>query len=94
MYCFQLECCGSKGPADWEKSVYNNYYDNMAPEIGIPKSKGGGSRFGSGLFNLPQSCCKDPDSQQCRDNIRSVSTDSIDDNVVNTEVRSKLQRVH
>lgn len=82
-----LECCGSTGPMDWETSVYNRFHHRNAPEIGIPKSKGGNSRFTSGKFNIPQSCCKNPDSEECRENISGVDRNSINniDNIINME---------
>lgn len=84
-----LECCGSNGPIDWQKSLYNNYRDMNAPEIGIPKSKGGNSRDLSGLFNVPQSCCKEPDSQECRDTIRNIDPNNLKNNIIYTEGCSK-----
>jgi len=80
-----LECCGSSGPEDWQKSVYNNYKDMNAPEIGIPKSKGGSSKTISGTFRVPPSCCKEPDSQECRDTIRNINPNNIKSNIINTE---------
>lgn len=80
-----LECCGSDGPIDWKNSLYNNYHENT-PEIGIPKSKGGNSRDLARNFNIPQSCCKKPDSQECRDNIRNLNPNDINNNqYINTE---------
>ena len=68
-----------------------------APEIGIPKSKGGNSRDLSGIFNVPQSCCKEPQSQECKDNIRNINPNNINNNVIYTQVRGvhvTTQNIH
>jgi len=84
-----LECCGSQGPSDWQRSVYNYYNDLNTPEIGIPKSQGGNSRDLSGIFNVPQSCCRRPDTQECRDSIRDINPRSINDKILYTQGCSK-----
>jgi len=84
-----LECCGDQGPADWQRSVYNNFRSLNTPEIGIPKSKGGSSVNLSGNFNVPKSCCKDPDSLECSGYIRNVDPSNINDQVIYTEGCSK-----
>jgi len=84
-----LECCGSQGPINWQRSVYNYYNDINTPEIGIPKSQGGNSRDLSGIFNVPQSCCRKPDTQECRDNIRDINPRNINDKILYTEGCSK-----
>ena len=81
-----MECCGDQGPADWQRSVYNNFRSLNTPEIGIPKSKGGSSVNLSGNFNVPKSCCKDPDSLECSGYIRNVDPSNINDQVIYTEV--------
>lgn len=60
-----LKCCGADGPVDWSRSVYNGYYENTAPEIGIPKNSASlGLNLGT-AFDIPKSCCKESDSQEC-----------------------------
>ena len=57
------------------------------PEIGIPKSKGRNSINPSESFEVPKSCCKDPDSLGCNSYIRNVDPGNINDQVIYTEVR-------
>ena len=61
-----------------------------APEIEILKSKVGHSNDLSGLFNVPESCCKEPNSQECRNKIRNIDPNNLTYlhyNIIYTEVR-------
>jgi len=59
-----LECCGVEGPRDWLKSSYNKFDFNSNVELGV----------GSDLhFSLPTSCCRSPETNECRSNIELKS---------------------
>ena len=81
-----MECCGAEGPMDWQRSVYNKKRNFKALEIGIPKSQGGNSRELSGDFDIPKSCCKDPNTQECREIIRNINASKIKSNVIYQDV--------
>jgi len=56
-----LECCGVEGPKDWQKSVYNKHDFSANTELGVGSTET--------EYNIPTSCCKAPESQDCRKNI-------------------------
>ena len=81
-----MECCGAEGPMDWQRSVYNKNRAFKTLEIGIPKSEGGNSRELSGDFNIPKSCCKQPETQECREIIRNINSSKLKSNVIYQDV--------
>jgi len=53
----ELKCCGSEGYTSWSSSAYNGQQEGVsAMEIGISAVS---------PFNLPKSCCIEPDSDAC-----------------------------
>jgi len=77
-----LECCGAEGPMDWQRSVYNKNRASKTLEIGIPKSEGGNSRELSGDFDIPKSCCKQPETHDCREIIRNINSSKLRSNII------------
>ena len=51
----KLKCCGSDGYSSWSSSAYNGVEGSAPIEIGITAP----------VYNLPKSCCVDPDSEIC-----------------------------
>ncbi|XP_023337357.1 CD151 antigen [Eurytemora carolleeae] len=45
----EMGCCGSKGPKDWARSVFNNP-ESRDREIGVIVS--------NQKYNIPRSCCR------------------------------------
>jgi len=60
-----LECCGVEGPRDWQKSAYNKHDFSSNTELGV------GGRDAE--FLVPTSCCRKPETQDCRNNINLKS---------------------
>jgi CD81 antigen len=78
-----LNCCGGSGPADWSRSLYNE--NNQDPkEIGV-----GGGPFRP--FNIPVSCCKDPNNPPCSDNREVQSPSNIPEYYYSTGCSEKLK---
>ena len=77
----QLECCGSESPLDWKRSAFNKHFDDtLVREIGIPKSQpngGASNRFLNNRFNIPQSCCKEPNTPECMTVVRQVDPEAM-----------------
>lgn len=72
-----LECCGAEGPADWQKSAYNKYDFSAKPEVGVGHLEA--------EFLLPTSCCKNPESQECRNNLGLLPGKNANHNYFYTE---------
>lgn len=81
-----LQCCGADGPKDWARSVYNGYYENTAPEIGIPKKMGSNILLSiSSPFNIPKSCCKLPDTKECDRDVQQVDPSNLPTHIIYEE---------
>ena len=87
--CFQLQCCGADGPSDWSRSVYNGWREaDNAPEIGIPRTPGDiAVAVGLTEFNVPTSCCYEPQTAQCQAAVRDVRLGAIPKGKIFEKVR-------
>merc|ERR1712059_15505 len=82
-----LECCGSSGPLDWARSVYNGYQHN-SKEIGI------GSGHLSLPFTIPSSCCRDMSDPLCSGTLLPRLRPGLDPAIYYTEgCLSKLSSI-
>lgn len=66
----ELECCGSRGPEDWSRSVYQT-----VKELGI----------GDNAYKIPRSCCRIPESKACLEATELQPGDKPDPHILFTE---------